>query len=209
MLFRSFIVIGARPGIGKTAWALNIARTVALQGSVLFFSLEMSAQELGERFICALAGVRLRDLRARTIADERIADVYKAAQEAEKMGLQIIYDPRTTLASLKSIARRHRAKGEIALIVVDYLQLMRSGGREESRWQEVSSISRELKVLARELEVPVLALSQLNREVESHWESGKPKLSQLRESGAIEQDADAVMLLSWPKDRQEIGRAHV
>lgn len=201
---QSFIVIGARPGIGKTGWALNIARTVSLQGTVLFFSLEMSAQELGERLICALAGIRFADLRSRCVSDEKLADVYRAAADAEKMDLKIVWDPHTTLASVKSIARRQKAKQDLALIVIDYLQMMHSGGHEDTRWQEVSTISRELKVLARELEVPVLALSQLNREVESHWESGKPKLSQLRESGAIEQDADAVLLLSWPKDRQGV-----
>ena len=201
---QSFIVIGARPGLGKTAWALNIARAVAHQGPVLFFSLEMSDEEVGERFLSAAASVRLRDLRERKISDEKLADIYAAIGKADSLGLEIIWDPRTTLASLKSIARRRRAKGGLALIVIDYLQLMHTGERAESRWAEVTTISRELKVLARELEVPVLALSQLNREQDSHWSDGKPKLSQLRESGAIEQDADAVLLLSWPKDKKGV-----
>lgn len=206
---QSFVVIGARPGIGKTAWALNIASAVAQQATVLFFSLEMSDQELGERFICAVGQVRLRDLRSGKLPDDKLPDVYRAVEASEKMRFEVIYDARTTLASLKAIARRFRAKGELGLIVIDYLQLMRSGAKEDSRWQEVSSISRELKILARELEVPVLALSQLNRETDSHWEGGKPKLSHLRESGAIEQDADAVLLLSWPKDRQGVVTVNV
>ncbi len=198
----ALIVIGARPGIGKTALSLNIARHVSQQGKVLFFSLEMSAEELAERYLCATAHVRLRALRERTVTPDQQADLYKAQALAAQSKFVVIDDPRTTLVSLKATARRQKAKHDLALIIVDYLQLLTLGSKSESRYAEVSTISRELKTMARTLDVPVLALSQLNRESQSFGSDGKPQLSHLRESGSIEQDADVVMLMSWPKDRK-------
>jgi replicative DNA helicase len=195
------IIIGARPGLGKTALALNFAHSVAQQGPVLFYSLEMSGEELAERYICMLARVNLRSLREHRVDDDKLADVINTLTAAEKSQLTLVSDPGLTLTSLKAQARRMNAKKKLALIVVDYLQLLTIGAKIDNRQSEVATISRDLKILARTLEVPIIALSQLNRENESHWSDGKPKLSQLRESGAIEQDADEVLLLSWPKDR--------
>jgi len=199
----NLIIVGARPGIGKTSYALAISAAAAKAGRVLFFSLEMSRTDLAERLACSLASVNLRGLREHSLHPEEHVRMMRAAGEVEKMDLLIEDEPGQTLLSIRAACRREASKlgkGKLKLVVIDYLQLMTLGYRAESRFVEVSAMSRELKGLARTLQCPILALSQLNRESESQFSDGKPKLSHLRESGSIEQDADIVMLLSWPKN---------
>ena len=197
----NLVIVGARPGIGKTSFGLAIAEHAAAAGRVLFFSLEMSRVELAERLGCSLASVSLRNLREHSLQAEELARLCNHMGHVEKLDLLIEDEPGQTLLSVRGTARREASKKHLSLIVIDYLQLMTLGYRTESRFVEVSAMSRELKNLARTLRCPVLALSQLNRESESHWSDGKPRLSHLRESGSIEQDADVVLLLSWPKDK--------
>jgi replicative DNA helicase len=199
------LILAARPSMGKTALALNIVDHAAThapqwleeQPSVLMFSLEMGRQALVSRMLCARARVDAHKLRTGRIPNTDYAELARAAGELE--GARIFIDdmPGLSVMALRSRARRFRAKHGLHLIVIDYLQLMSSPG-SESRQQEISTISRGLKDLARELEVPVLALSQLSRAVESR-EDKRPQLADLRESGSIEQDADVVMLLYRPE----------
>jgi len=189
------IILAARPSVGKTSFALNISRNAAVLASkpVVVFSLEMSKQALVQRLICSEAKVDsylLRTGQADPIAFQHIA---KAMDTLTQADLWIDDTPALTISSLRSRARRMKAQHGIALIVVDYLQLMQ-GGRQDSRVQEVSDISSGLKTIAKELQVPVLALSQLSRESERR-ENKRPQLSDLRDSGSIEQDADVVLFL--------------
>jgi replicative DNA helicase len=189
------IILAARPSVGKTSFALNIARNAAVLARlpVIVFSLEMSKQALVQRLICSEAQVDsylLRTGHADPIAFQRIA---KAMDTLTQADLWIDDTPALTIANLRSRARRMKSQYGIALIVVDYLQLMQ-GGRQDSRVQEVSDISSGLKAIAKELQVPVLALSQLSRESERR-ENKRPQLSDLRDSGSIEQDADVVLFL--------------
>ena len=205
-----FIILAARPSMGKTALALNIAQNVAIRGSregepkkrVAFFSLEMSREQLVQRMLCSEADVNAQRLRAGgNDRDTDNADLWNKLWVASDLlaGAEIFIDdtPGITIMEMRSKARRLQADGGLDLIVIDYLQLMQgSVGRNTSdnRQQEVSEISRGLKALARELNVPVLALSQLSRSVEAR-QVKKPMLSDLRESGSLEQDADIVMFL--------------
>jgi replicative DNA helicase len=181
--------------VGKTSFALNIARNAAVLAKrpVVVFSLEMSKQSLVQRLICSEAKVDsylLRTGQADPTAFQKIAMAMDTLTQAD---LWIDDTPALTIASLRSRARRMKSQYGIELIVVDYLQLMQ-GGRQDSRVQEVSDISSGLKAIAKELEVPVLALSQLSRESERR-ENKRPQLSDLRDSGSIEQDADVVLFL--------------
>jgi replicative DNA helicase len=189
------IILAARPSVGKTSFALNIARNAAVlaRRPVVVFSLEMSKQSLVQRLICSEAKVDsylLRTGQADPTAFQKIAMAMDTLTQAD---LWIDDTPSMTIASLRSRARRMKAQFGIALVVVDYLQLMH-GGRQDSRVQEVSDISSGLKSIAKELDVPVLALSQLSRESERR-ENKRPQLSDLRDSGSIEQDADVVLFL--------------
>jgi replicative DNA helicase len=189
------IVLAARPSVGKTAFALNIARNAAVTARkpTVIFSLEMSKQALVQRLICSEARVDsylLRTGQADAHAFQRIAQAMDTLTQAD---LWIDDTPALTIANLRARARRMKAQQGIELIVIDYLQLMH-GGRQESRVQEVSDISSGLKAIAKELQVPVLALSQLSRESERR-ENKRPQLSDLRDSGSIEQDADVVLFL--------------
>lgn len=189
------IVLAARPSVGKTAFALNISRNAAVvaRRPVVIFSLEMSKSALVQRLICSEASVDsylLRTGQADSLAFQRIA---KAMDTLTQADLWIDDTPGLSISQLRSRARRMKAQHAIALVVVDYLQLMH-GGRQESRVQEVSDISAGLKSIAKELDVPVLALSQLSRESERR-ENKRPQLSDLRESGSIEQDSDVVLFL--------------
>lgn len=201
------IVIAARPSVGKTALAMNIAEHVTLNSSLptAVFSLEMSAESLVMRLLCSRAGVNLALLRDRimTRADlERMRDTSDAVAKAP---LYIDDTPGLSALELKARARRLRQRHRIALIIVDYLQLCHPNQpRKENRQQEIAEVSHALKDLARELNVPVIVLSQLNREVEKSEKPRKPQLSDLRESGAIEQDADIVGLLYKWKDPDRI-----
>ena len=218
-----FIILAARPSMGKTALALNIAENVALRGAkegeapkrVIFFSLEMSREQLVQRMVCTEANVSKQELRPRknnadmTAADEKAAEelqnkkmaildrVWEATDKLAGTGMYIDDTPGLTIQEMRAKARRLKAECNIDLIVIDYLQLMQattSKGIIENRQREVSEISRGLKAMARELKVPVLALSQLSRSVETR-QVKKPMLSDLRESGSLEQDADVVMFL--------------
>ncbi|MGI8846914.1 MAG: replicative DNA helicase [Candidatus Dormibacteria bacterium] len=192
------IILAARPSVGKTSFALNIARNAAVVGQrpVAIFSLEMTKQSLVQRLICSEAAVDsylLSTGQADSSAFQRIA---RAMDTLTQANIWIDDTPALSISSLRARARRMKAQYAIELVVVDYLQLMR-GGRQDSRVQEVSEISSGLKSIAKELHIPVMALSQLSRESERR-ENRKPQLSDLRDSGSIEQDADVVLFLYRP-----------
>ncbi|GAB2763101.1 replicative DNA helicase [Salinifilum aidingensis] len=194
------IVIGARPGIGKSTFALDMARAAAIKHSqaTLIFSLEMGRDELGKRLLSAESRVRAADMDSEGgMSDDdwvRMARTYSRVVEAP---LAIDDTANITVAEIRSRARQQARTMNLGLIVVDYLQLVGSSGRAERREQEVASISRGLKLLAKELEIPIIAVSQLNRGAENRTDT-KPRLADLRESGAVEQDSDAVLLLHRP-----------
>ena len=201
-----FIILAARPSMGKTALALNIVQNVALRAhkviggeprSVAFFSLEMSKEQLVNRMLCAEAGIDSQRLRVGEMHDEDWTHLWDACDTMSRAKIYIDDTPGVTAMDMRSRARRLKAEHGLDLIVVDYLQLMQGSGKRNNsgdRQQEVSEISRSLKALARELDVPVLALSQLSRSVESR-QVKRPMLSDLRESGSLEQDADIVAFL--------------
>ncbi|MCC6492971.1 MAG: replicative DNA helicase [Pirellulales bacterium] len=191
------IILAARPSMGKTALAMNMAEYAALNGTpVLFVSLEMSAIELGDRLLCSLARVNGNRLRNGTITQDERRKLVNAAAQISQAPLFIDDAPSRTMTEIAANARRlkRRPGAGLGLVVVDYLQLIDPDNPRDPRQEQVAKISRRLKGLARELEVPVLCLGQLNRQVES-TSSNKPQLSHLRESGAIEQDADVVMFV--------------
>ena len=201
-----FIILAARPSMGKTALALNIVQNVALRAhkviggeprSVAFFSMEMSKEQLVNRMLCAEAGIDSQRLRVGEMHDEDWTHLWDACDTMSRAKIYIDDTAGITAMDMRSRARRLKAEHGLDLIVVDYLQLMQGSGKRNNsgdRQQEVSEISRSLKALARELDVPVLALSQLSRSVESR-QVKRPMLSDLRESGSLEQDADIVAFL--------------
>ncbi len=192
------VICAGRPGMGKTAFAMNIAIHAcrARQATVAVFSLEMPKEQLARRLLCSEAGVDGNKLRTGRLTRDDWAPLTRAAGELSELPVWMDDTPALTLMELRAKARRLKSDKGLELIVVDYLQLMRSGTRSESREQEISEISRSLKGLAKELSLPVLALSQLNRGVESRGNKDKrPQLSDLRESGAIEQDADTILFI--------------
>ncbi len=186
------IIIAARPSMGKTAFMLNIAEHLAAgaRQPVAVFSLEMSKQQLAQRLLCSRSGVDSQKLRRNMLSAEDMQQLMMAVGELGEAPMFIDDTPGLSLLNLRAKARRLAARHHIKAVFVDYLQLMSAPG-SESRQQEVSSISRGLKALARELEVPVICLSQLNRQAEGR-EGHRPRMSDLRESGAIEQDADVI-----------------
>jgi replicative DNA helicase len=190
------IIIAGRPSMGKTSFAMNIAEHIGADNEVpvAIFSLEMSKQQLAERMLCGRALVDAQLVRKGMLNEQQWADLVKACGDLSHK--PIFIDDSAGLAPLEIRAKCRRLKSQhgIRCVVIDYLQLMGLGGRVESRQQEISTISRYLKALARELEVPVIVLSQLNRAPEGR-EDHRPRMSDLRESGSIEQDADVVMLL--------------
>lgn len=204
------IVLAARPSVGKTAFALNIAANAAINlgKSVLLFSLEMAKEQLVQRLLCMQGLIDSTRLRTGFLADKEFLKVAAAADSLSRAPIYIDDTPNISVLDLRSKARRHMANHDLHLIVIDYLQLMSSPGRAENRQVEISEISRSVKGLARELRVPVIALSQLSREAEKD-DSGIPKLSHLRESGAIEQDADVVLMLSRPPAHETEGNENL
>ena len=190
------IVIAGRPSMGKTSFAMNIAEHIGADNniSVAFFSLEMSKQQLAERMLCSRAMMDSQIVRKGMINDNQYQELVHAASELSEKPIFVDDTPGITPLELRGKARRLRSRYGIKCIFIDYLQLMSQGGKVESRQQEVSEISRYLKALARELEIPVIVLSQLNRSPEGR-EGHRPRMSDLRESGSIEQDADVVVLL--------------
>ena len=190
------IILAARPSVGKTSLALNIAANAAKRYGqrVAFFSLEMSSEQLVQRLLSAETGINQQKLRLGEIGDEDWPMLMEAAGVLSETLLFIDDTPAISALELRTKARRLQAEHGLDMVIVDYLQLMRGETRTENRVQEISYISRSLKSLARELEVPLIALSQLSRAVESRSDH-VPQLSDLRESGAIEQDADIVMFI--------------
>jgi replicative DNA helicase len=212
----NLIVLAARPSMGKSALVANIAENAVLAGhAVALFSLEMSESELAQRFVASQARVKGEDLRRGKVAEDRWPKILEACQRLSDAPLYVDDSSDTGVLEIRSKCRRlhSQVEGGLGLIIVDYLQLMRSEGRIESRVEQVSQMSRGLKGLARELDVPVIALSQLSRAVEQRGGEKKPVLSDLRESGAIEQDADLVMFIYrdeyYEKDSERPGEADI
>ena len=197
------IIIAARPGMGKTALTLSMARNIAVTKDipVAFFSLEMSSVQLITRLISAETGLSSEKLRTGKLADHEWQQLNIKVTDLEKAPLFIDDTPSLSIFDLRAKARRLASQYAIKLIIVDYLQLMTAGTRSKTgnREQEISTISRNLKALAKELDIPVIALSQLSRAVETRGGTKRPMLSDLRESGAIEQDADIVSFIYRPE----------
>jgi len=190
------ILIAARPSMGKTAFALNLAQYICVRNNVptLIFSLEMSKDQLVNRMLSTHSKVDAQLLRSGNLKASDWEKVIGSAGEISDAPLIIDDTPGITISELRSKCRKYKLEHDLGLVMIDYLQLMNSGGRSESRQQEISEISRSLKALAREIDAPVIALSQLSRACELRPDH-RPMLSDLRESGAIEQDADVVMFL--------------
>jgi replicative DNA helicase len=190
------IILAARPSMGKTALALNIAEYSALESrtTTLFVSLEMSSVELADRMLCSLAEVNGQRLRNGTISNEDRRKLVEKAAEMSQAPLFVDDTPSRTMTEIAAAARRLKRKSNLGLVVIDYLQLIEPDNSRDPRQEQVAKIARRLKGLARELRVPVLCLAQLNRQAEVSRDN-RPRLSHLRESGAIEQDADVVMFI--------------
>ena len=191
------IILAARPAMGKSTLAQNIAFNVAMREkkTVLFFSLEMSNAQVVDRMISEASGVDSWNIRTGNLTQEDFSKISDAMGEMSEAPIKFVDKPGLTVLEMKVLAQREAHKGNLGLIIVDYLQLM-SGSKSygDNRVQEISEISRGLKLIARELDVPVIALSQLSRSVEQRPDK-RPMLSDLRESGSIEQDADIVMFV--------------
>lgn len=190
------IIIAARPSMGKTAFALNVAQNAAVKGdaSVLIFSLEMSKEQLGQRLLAMESKVPMENIKKGKIERTDWDRIMLAVDTLSGANIQIDDSPALTVFEIKNKCRRMKAEHGLDLVVIDYLQLMRSEGKSENRQQEISNLSRYLKLLAREMDCPVMVLSQLSRAPEQR-PNHRPILSDLRESGSIEQDADIVMFL--------------
>ena len=190
------IIVAGRPSMGKTSLALNIAEHLGLveKAPVAIFSLEMGKQQLAERFLCSVSEVDAQLVRKGMLTTEHYQKLVEACGAFSEAPIYIDDTASLTPLELRAKARRLRSRHQIRCIIVDYLQLMHMGKRVESRQQEITTISRYIKALARELNIPVVVLSQLNRSPEGR-EGHRPRMSDLRESGSIEQDADVVMLL--------------
>lgn len=198
------VIVAARPGMGKTAFVLSMARNMAIdfQMPVALFSLEMSSVQLITRLISSETGLSSEKLRTGKLANHEWEQLNVKVQNLEKAPIYIDDTPSLSIFDLRAKARRLHSQYGIRIIVIDYLQLMTAGGNSKgvgNREQEISTISRNLKALAKELNIPVIALSQLSRQVESRGASKRPLLSDLRESGAIEQDADIVSFIYRPE----------
>ncbi len=194
------VVIAARPGMGKTAFALTVARNAAMaKKPVAVFSLEMSAVQLTTRLISSETEITSNKLKKGDLLDYEWEQLNTRVKSLVEAPIFIDDTPALSVFELRAKCRRLKEQHKIELVVVDYIQLMRSGDSAGNREQEISTISRSLKALAKELDIPVLVLSQLNRSVETRGGSRKPQLSDLRESGAIEQDADMVIFIYRPE----------
>lgn len=189
-----FILIGARPAMGKTSFALNLAQNVTMlaKKKCLFFSLEMTKEQLAERLLAAHAGVPSQKLKTGELSDDEWVRLGNAAGDYESVELYLDDTASITVPEIKSRVRRLK---NVDIIIIDYLGLIQSATKKENRVQEVSEITRNLKMLAKDLNIPVVCCAQLSRGTEGRGKSHKPQLSDLRESGSIEQDADIVMFL--------------
>ena len=193
----NLIIIAARPGVGKSSLVTNLARNVAVDAGlpVAMFSLEMSKWEIGMRLLCGEARVPWDSIRNKRVGAEDWSRIAQAADSLHDAPLFIVDSGNVTLVDIRAKARRLAARRQgLGLIIVDYLQLMSHTRRVDNRQQEIAEISRGLKMFAKELEIPIIAVSQLNRDPERRQDK-RPQLSDLRESGALEQDADVVMFI--------------
>jgi replicative DNA helicase len=206
------IIVAARPGVGKSTLGLDFARSCSIKHglSSVIFSLEMSRTEIVMRMLSAEARIRLADMRGGRMSDDDWTRLARRMSEISEAPLFVDDSPNMTMMEIRAKARRLKQRNDLKLVIVDYLQLMTSGKRVESRQQEVSEFSRQLKLLAKEIEVPVIAISQLNRGPEQRTDK-RPMLSDLRESGSLEQDADIVLLINrpdaWERDDPRAGEA--
>lgn len=200
------VILAARPSVGKTAFALSLARNITIneQAPVFFVSLEMSKLELAERLLCSQAMVDSHRLRRGTLSADDMGKLIEAGGVLRSAKLFIDDTPAQGMMRIAANARRLRRQHDIRLVVIDYLQLIEPDNRRDPRHEQVAQISRRLKFLAKELAIPVIALAQVNRASEDRQDH-RPRLSDLRESGSIEQDADAVLMLHRP-DRYEPGQ---
>ena len=197
------IVVAARPGMGKTAFVLSMARNVAVdyQHPVAIFSLEMSSIQLVNRLISGEAEIPAEDIRRGNFSKKEFEQFFERTKQLSEAPIYIDDTPALSIFELRAKCRRLKQQHDIQLVIIDYLQLMSSGGKGGNREQEISTISRSLKGIAKELGIPVMALSQVNRALEQRSGIGskRPMLSDLRESGAIEQDADIVTFIYRPQ----------
>ena len=197
------VIVAARPGMGKTAFALSMARNIAInhEKAIGFFSLEMSSEQLVSRLIASEAELSASKLRRGDLKDYEMVQLHEKIKQLSDAQIYIDDTPALTVFELRAKARRLVKNHNVEIIIIDYLQLMSAGGNAGNREQEISTISRSLKGIAKELKIPVIALSQVNRGVESRTGTGskRPMLSDLRESGAIEQDADIVTFIYRPE----------
>ncbi|HEY7215229.1 MAG TPA: replicative DNA helicase [Thermoanaerobaculia bacterium] len=193
----NLIIIAGRPGMGKTSFALNVAQHIAIRERkpVGIFSLEMSQQELALRILCSESDISFARLRSNRVSQKEWTRIIQTVRAIGDAPLFIDDSPNPGLLEVASKARRLKAERGLALIVLDYLQLMQAGGKYENRNLEIAAISRGMKQLAKELEIPVLALSQLSRQPERRGSDHRPQLADLRESGSLEQDADMVAFI--------------
>ncbi|GAA5122953.1 replicative DNA helicase [Haloechinothrix salitolerans] len=193
------VIVAARPGIGKSTLGMDFVRSCSIKHGLtsVIFSLEMSRTEIVMRLLSAEAKIRLQDMRGGRMTDDDWTRLARRMSEISEAPLFIDDSPNMTMMEIRAKARRLKQRHDLQLIVVDYMQLMTSGKKVESRQQEVSEFSRQLKLLAKELEVPLVAISQLNRGPEQRTDK-RPMLSDLRESGSLEQDADIVLLINRP-----------
>ena len=204
------IILGARPGMGKTSFALNIARNVASSGrTVCFFSLEMTRDQLAQRVLSSEAGIKSEKMRTGELEGDEWTRLAQAGDQLSKTELYFDETSDITVQQMKAKLRRMR---KVDLVIIDYLGLMHSAKPTDNRVQEVSEITRSLKIMAKELKVPVIACAQLSRATEAKGKSHKPALADLRDSGSIEQDADIVLFLyrdtyydSEKNDDQDMG----
>lgn len=194
------VIVAARPGMGKTSFALSILHHLSIENHIptAFFSLEMSKEQIAMRLIGEETRISLKKIRSGFLSGNELSRITDAALKMMKSPLYIDDTASISILDLKSKARRLKKEVDIKLVVIDYLQLLSSGRRSENRQQEVAEISRSLKALAKELGIPVLALAQLSRQAEMRTDK-RPQLADLRESGAIEQDADLVMFIHRPE----------
>ena len=211
----NLVIVGARPSMGKTAFGLGMAASAALEAQrpVLFFSLEMGHLELTQRLLCSDARVDSQRMRNGTLSEDDWPKITRAVGKLGEAPIWIDDNPNLTVMEIRAKARRLKSRlGDLGLIVVDYLQLMSGRGNAENRQVEVSEMSRGLKILARELETPIVALSQLSRGLESRTDK-RPMLADLRESGSIEQDADVVAFIYrdevYNPESPDIGSAEI
>ena len=191
------IILAARPGVGKTALALNITENVAVKDNqtVLFVSLEMAKLELALRLICSRARVDSGKVRKNILSKEENSRIVDAISDFSRISLHIDDTPSRTVSEISAVARRLKRQQDLALLVIDYIGLITPENPDEPRQEQVAKIARRLKLLSRELHIPVLCLAQLNRHADTGRKDERPRLSQLRESGAIEQDADVVLFI--------------